>query len=261
MPDWFTFRATRRDGDFEDPRREFLVRALTLGAFGLGLASIPGTVRALSGRPRELPPGRSIYRARGEVRVNGARADEDTTVVAGDTLTTGSNSELIFVVGMDAFILRENGRLELDAPAVAARGGVFLAEADSSILTSLRLVTGKLLSVFGQRSAGQRLGVRSPTATVGVRGTGIYIESESERSYVCTCYGATRLAPADEPAIHELITSQHHDEPRYILAAGPAEHRIEPAPVINHTDMELELIEALVGRSPPFAVNGGSVDY
>jgi hypothetical protein len=30
--------------------------------------------------------------------------------------------------------------------------------------------------------------------------------------------------------------------------------RIEPAPFINHTDVELALIEALVGRAPPFSL-------
>ena len=29
---------------------------------------------------------------------------------------------------------------------------------------------------------------------------------------------------------------------------------IDPAPFINHTDVELALIEALVGRTPPFSL-------
>ena len=37
-----------------------------------------------------------------------------------------------------------------------------------------------------------------------------------------------------------------------ILAAGAPGSRIRPAPVINHTDAELTLIESLVGRVLPF---------
>ncbi len=48
----------------------------------------------------------------------------------------------------------------------------------------------------------------------------------------------------------------HHDAPRYILADAPTGEKIKSAPVINHTDEELELIESLVGRSVPFAFTG-----
>jgi len=43
-----------------------------------------------------------------------------------------------------------------------------------------------------------------------------------------------------------------HDRPLYILGQGPAGRTIRDAPFINHTDQELMLIEALVGRTPPF---------
>jgi len=48
------------------------------------------------------------------------------------------------------------------------------------------------------------------------------------------------------------VASKHHDEPVYILAAPKDGKTIRNAPFINHTDQELMLIEALVGRSPPF---------
>jgi hypothetical protein len=38
-----------------------------------------------------------------------------------------------------------------------------------------------------------------------------------------------------------------------VLKPGAAK-RIQPAPFINHTDLELTLIESLVGRTPPFAL-------
>jgi hypothetical protein len=44
----------------------------------------------------------------------------------------------------------------------------------------------------------------------------------------------------------------HHDKPLYILANQPKGQNIRAAGFINHTDQELMLIEALVGRTPPF---------
>lgn len=43
------------------------------------------------------------------------------------------------------------------------------------------------------------------------------------------------------------------EDASYILAEPQHARLIEPAPVINHTDRELTLIEELVGRLPPFA--------
>lgn len=51
----------------------------------------------------------------------------------------------------------------------------------------------------------------------------------------------------------ETIRSLHHDAPRYILADGNAGKLITPAPMKNHDDEELMLVEALVGRTPPFS--------
>jgi hypothetical protein len=263
--DFFSFKYKNRDDEYEDPRRDFLVKALTMGAFAAGGGwGWAGRAEAMGSQPKQLPPGRSIYRMRGEVLINGVPAEKGQLIRPNDDIETGSDSEVIFVVGKDAFIMREGGRLELSSDPVAlasAAGlsGIRLAEAESSILSGLRLISGKLLSVFGGRSRDERLGMRSPTATVGIRGTGLYMESEPDRTYVCTCYGATRLATADD-ATSEDIVATHHDSPRYILADGAAGRRIEPAPVINHTDMELLLIEELVGRTPPFTVSGSDSD-
>lgn len=72
-------------------------------------------------------------------------------------------------------------------------------------------------------------------------------------TYVCTCYGATDIAASDDPKISESVVSAHHDAPRYVLAKADKGRRIVPAPFKNHTDLELTLIESLVGRNPPFS--------
>ena len=223
-----------RSDDAEDPRRMFLLRALAAGLLAAG--GLPGASAQFFGRkPQRLPAGQSIYEATGGVTVNGQAATSATRIGAADRIETGKGAQLIFVVGFDAFLVRENSRLEL-----AGSGG---------IVTTLRLATGALLSVFG--SGAKR--VVTATAATGIRGTGLYVESEPERSYVCTCYGEVLISALDDANVSERIVSKHHDAPRYVLKAGAA-RRIQPAPFINHTDVELALIEALVGRTPPFSL-------
>jgi hypothetical protein len=173
-----------------------------------------------------------IYRVRGDARVNGERAQQGMRVRPGDAVATLAGGEVVFVINRDAFLLRANSRLEVGSAAA----DVF------------RVVTGALLSVF---QPAVRKTLRTPTATIGIRGTGIYVESEADRTYACTCYGEAELVPNDEPAARETVQTRHHDQPRYIMAKG-APQMIMQAPVINHTDAELILLESLAGRSVPF---------
>jgi hypothetical protein len=223
----------------ENERREFLLRALSAGFFASGLTG--ALTRAAYGAGkirRELPPGKSIYEIKGSATVDGSQANLDTQVRPNSLLETGRSSRMIFAVGQDAFILRSNSRLQLSG---------------NELVNTLRLAAGAVLSVFGKTEHR----IVTTTASVGIRGTGIYVEADPERSYVCTCYGVTDLQSANDATSSEEITSLHHDAPRYITASGPIGQRIQPAPFINHTDTELMLIEELVGRVPPFAFSGG----
>jgi hypothetical protein len=187
-----------------------------------------------------MPAGKSIYTLRGEVTVDDAAANEATRIGPTSVVRTGDASRVIFVVGSNAFLLRSNSQMRL---ALSESGGVTRA---------LRLLSGRLLSVFGK----SRMQVKTPITTIGIRGTGVYVESEPDFSYVCTCYGETELTADDDPASTETIVSKHHDAPRYVLAEGASGQRIKAAPFKNHTDEELALIEALTGHNPPFSVPG-----
>ena len=249
------------DPDFAESRRAFLVRALSAGAFAIGTLAVTG---GCASRPGPLPPGRSVHRVSGEVRVDGRTASETTTVRADSVIETGDGSEFIFVVGRDAFILREASRVEL-SPTPFAGGGGGAEEAQGGglagfLIGTLRVVSGSILSVFGERGPDQGLGMSTSIATIGIRGTGIYVEAEPERTYVCTCYGRTIMQAIGDPASSQAVETRHHESPRYILAEGPSGRRIHAAPVLDHSDMELRLIEALVGRKPPF-FPGDQVEY
>jgi len=175
---------------------------------------------------------KGVYRVRGDARINGAPAKPGMEVKAGDVVTTGPSSQIIFVVNRDAFLMRSNARLEVGGAAA----DVF------------RVVTGALLSVF---QPGVRKTMRVSTATIGIRGTGIYVESAPDRAYVCTCYGVAEIVPTGDPSHGETVRTHHHEQPRYVLTKG-APQMMMKAPVMNHTDAELELLESLVGRTPPF---------
>jgi hypothetical protein len=171
-----------------------------------------------------------VQSVRGQATINGQPAKPGMAVNPGDKVATGQDGQIVFVVDRDAMLVRRNSTLE------TAKSG-------------LRLLSGAVLSVFAPK---QRKELRTATATIGVRGTAVYLEAEPERTYVCTCYGEAVLEPAGDPNARETVRTRHHEQPRYIMAKG-APKMVMPAPMQNHTDAELEMLEALVGRKPPFA--------
>ncbi|MFT5219683.1 MAG: hypothetical protein ACI9LO_003046 [Planctomycetota bacterium] len=221
----------------EDPaKRAQLMKLLCGGA----LSSMPvGIAQAFwfGSSSRELAEDRSIATLKGEVLVNGTLANKKTRIHAGDTVRTGDKSEIIFAVGKDSFLMHANSELEISG------ADYFIKE--------LRLLTGRLLSVFGNRQAEQPLNLTASTATIGIRGTGVYLEVEPDLTYLCTCYGQVALSSNTDPNDSELISAIKHEGPRYISNKPSKGTRIRPAPIIDHTDAELILLEAIVGRDPP----------
>ncbi len=222
-------------GEKEDPRRRLLLQALASGVFmdgGLAFAQLFGR------SPAKMPPGKSIYRISGQATVDGRPATPDTRIAGGAKLQTGKNSELVYAVGDSAFVMRSESYVILEAD-----------KPDSTALSAIRMLSGKLLSVFAR---GRPMQMLTKTATVGIRGTGVYLEADPEQTYFCTCYGVADVAASDDPESKETVTAQHHDRPLYILSKEQAGKNIRTAPFINHTDQELMMIETLVGRQPPF---------
>ena len=229
----------------EDPRRRQLIR--WLGAAALASLAPPAAhaQRTSGARPARLPAEQSIYRLVGEVKVNGREADLQTRIRAGDLVETGVKSEAVFVVGGNAMILRAGSQLVIAPPARAT-------ETASFIVTGLRLLTGAILS----DSRRQPLRLETAVATIGIRGTGFYAESDPEETYFCTCYGEADIASSLDPESRTSVAAQAHDRPLYIVSGGAAGNNIRSAPFKNHSNEELTLIETLVGRVPPFGPSG-----
>jgi hypothetical protein len=227
--------------DKDDPRRRMLLQALAAGVLGYALPARSAQAQILGRVPTELPPGRSIYEIQGDVRVNGAAATLTTLIGPNDTVETGADGRIVFVVGKDSFLMRPNSKMAL--------------KGRQSLVDSVLLLGGKLLSVFGK----SKHQLRTPTAIVGIRGTGVYTEADPQETYLCTCYGVVDLSASSDKGSSETIEARHHDKPRYIVAGASNGKSIRPALFKNHTDEELMILEAIVGRTVPFAFS--SEDY
>lgn len=224
---------------FDRHRRAFLVKMISLGAAGsAGVFSALESAAAMGTQP--IIEG--MHRVEGEVRVNGALVRPGAAVTPDDVVSTGAKSHAVFVVGTDAFLIRDNSRVALSSASSKSEGA-----AGGGRIKTLRMNIGKLLSVFGH---GSKTFVTT-TAVCGLRGTGMYVEAEADRTYVCTCYGEVELEAAASPDVRETVKTTHHEAPRYIYARG-AEKLIVKAGMVNHTDEELIMLESLVKRRPPF---------
>jgi hypothetical protein len=237
----FNLISGKDDRGLDDPRRRWLIQALSAGVFTTALADANAQGFSIFGsRPQRLPPTQSIYGLAGQVTVNDTAATLATRIKAGDTVETGKNSEIIFVVNTHSMILRGDSKLVIEPSADTG--------AVSTIIAGLRMISGKLLSV--SRNAPMRLS--TSTSTIGIRGTGFYVEADPDLTYFCTCYGATQVTSNSDPQSTETIAASHHDRPVYIAREGAEGRKIRNAPFLNHTDQELSLIETLVGRRVPF---------
>ena len=179
--------------------------------------------QTLAADPKSLPQG--IIKLSGDVSVNGKLSREGVPVAPGDIVETGKDARAVYVIGNNAFMQRQSSRVEF---------GI-------SVETFLRVVTGGLLSVFGK---GNRK-LATPTAAIGIRGTGCYIETDERRTYFCLCFGAVDVAPVNGKPVSYQTT--HHEKPVWI-----GNGIMQAAGVINHTDAEVIMLEALAGRRSPF---------
>lgn len=222
-------------------RRVFLSKSLAGGVYAILGTSV--LIRKAFGMgARDYPQG--MQRVQGDVKINGMPAQIGSMVKIGDFITTGADSLAIFIIGRDVYLLRNNSNLHLDSEAQE--------DAKEKIMHVLRLLNGKMLSVF--RRSQKR--IVTTTAVVGVRGTGYYVEADNEKTYFCTCYGTATIQAKTSLQAKETVRTKHHEAPRYVYA-GNQNKLIAKAPVINHTDAELILIESMVGRKPPFARQTG----
>ncbi len=221
-------------------RRQWLKTASAMGL--LGAAGISGLIQEALANG-DLPTVAGINSLQGTATVNGVLAKIGTPVKPGDRIATGHNSRAVVVVGKDAYLLRENTSVVLEE-----------SKDKPGVLNQVLVATGRVLAVFEKRTENQRVKVRAQNATIGIRGTGLYLEIHEDRTYMCLCYGEAAIDGAGM-AQPKIITTTHHESPVW-LDERSGTMQVEKGPFLNHTDSELIMLEALTGREPPFVKAG-----
>lgn len=219
------------------PTRRRLIQALLLA--GGATPAMLAMVR-LAGANSDVPVIPGVQEFKGIFKINGRIPRIHQVVKPGDVVSTGRNGSGIIIIGQHAYMIRENAELEFYAED-------FEITEEGQVSGLIRVASGAVLSVFGKTSTR----IETPFATIGIRGTACYVDVTPTRTYACVCYGKADLVGAGDNKLLETVKTTHHDSPRYIYKRG-ARKRIETAPVIDHTDIELRLLEKLVNRRPLF---------
>ena len=173
----------KRWGEAEDPRRRWLIQALAAGAFsgagprgpraGAGQRAVQAAGRQV-GLPHERPG--ADQRPERQHRIQGRRGlHHPDRAQQRDRLRRG----------------RERLHRCAPTPRWSSR-----PPPDSVFVSGIKLLTGKLLSVFPSRRPVQ---LTTRIASIGIRGTGVYLEADPEQTYFCTCYGVADVAAINDP--------------------------------------------------------------
>lgn len=200
-------------------RRQFLV-----GTAGTTLTlMLPGLARAAN-----------IHELGGTVYINKQPAIPGSMVMPGDLVSTAHDGLITFSINGDAFMLK-------------AQTSVRIGDAANPIINTLRLFTGRLLSVFEK---GRERSIITSNAVIGIRGTACFLNVEPFKTYFCTCYGKTVLRTADMSK--EFIATRHDAHELNYDETSSRFVGMRSMQVLDHDDDELRKLEGYVGRTPPF---------
>jgi len=181
-----------------------------------------------------------VHEVSGEVLLNGLPLTPQSAIQGGQTVSTGANGHIWFSVAGDAYFLRPRSELRLHS-----------LNWREALISTLRLVTGRMGATF---RPGLARSVVAQTVTIGIRGTGVYVETSDAESYACTCFGSTEMYSAAGGAMMENVrVSTENHLARRIYRDPAMGMRIVQAPFERHTSEEMTRLERLVGRPRPFS--------
>jgi hypothetical protein len=175
-----------------------------------------------------------VHELVGEVTLNDVQLTRQSALQAGQTVRTGADGRVWFSIGADAYFLRPNSRLRLEA-----------SKPREPVIDFLRLVTGALGATFAR---GMRRTLIAPTATIGIRGTGVYLEAAPDVVYFCTCFGSTEILTPSGSMMRDVAVTTENHQARMMMTGN----RIMRAGFERHSNEEMARLEALVGRANPF---------
>ncbi|OQW91647.1 MAG: hypothetical protein BWK79_16390 [Beggiatoa sp. IS2] len=187
-----------------------------------------------------------IRKMQGGVRVNDTPATFDTRIHSGDTITTETNSSVVCVIGDNAYQLGENSQMQIHWRSLDDSWGQLIRPSyaeDGTFVNTLRMISGTLTSVFGSSEKQ----IHIPSATIGIRGTGVFIKINSDSTYFCTCYGQTQVTT--KQSSQQIVSATHHKA--FLLSHDTNNPTIISQDLKFHQDSDLYPLVALVGKQLP----------
>ena len=217
----------RSDDELVWFQRRSVVQAAALWVAGGGWAAAHAQARS------------NIVEVRGDVLRNGEPLTAQHTITANDRIETGPGASLVFSVSDSAFMVRQNSRMAMESDTPTA-------------VKLLRLLSGAVATVWGRGPDRQ---IALPTATAGIRGTGVYAEvfaDQDQRGYLCNCYGTVELTAGGE----RLVSQSSYHQSFWAEPAPRNGRLLTPAGAINHTDDEMEFLARLIGQRTAWQIAG-----
>jgi hypothetical protein len=141
---------------------------------------------------------------------------------------------------------------------VKIKDDVFLLRPQTKIKFIINQITeviqGSVHSAFGKKN--NELKIKTSHGTIGIRGTVVYIENESQqnRTYVCNCFGDTVLYDNNNQLLKSLKSDYHN--PAVITSDGKAAASPYDHP-LNHYDDHIEFLEKTANREPRWKLPEG----
>ena len=111
------------------------------------------------GRAGKLPAGKSVFRSSGTATVNDKPVVADTQIRPGDTVRTGKDSEIVFVVSDCSMLLRAESHLVLegDAAPFGASRGLQAAHRETALRVSAGARTDRTATATGTDTRNGRI--------------------------------------------------------------------------------------------------------
>jgi len=163
----------------------------------------------------------------GDTFVNGKKLTLNTTIKYGDSIETKRGASFRFNIGKEAFLVNEKTKFSLNK------------EDGTNVID---LVSGSIMGTF---SKGKHA-LKTPNMTAGIRGTVVFALVKENKSYFCTCYGATDVKA------HQLDEDIHLEATHHTMVWITPEKVNRGAKMEFHTDDEIRALDKMVGRTPKF---------
>ncbi len=225
-------------------RREFFRKGITLALVSL-FTKVPFRLfSSAEPEPWIEPKEARVSFISGDFFINGIRAEVGASIVEGDTIQTGDQSEAdIEIKDYAIFHMKENTVIEMNDIAAAHR---------------VTVKKGWFLSIVRR---GNTFQVKTPTLLAGVRGTVLFVNVLSDdKVYLCDCNGKVDLIDTRTMSKLKSIVSEYHTA--FSIERAGTGVQITRADLLYHHDGDiLKIDERFLQETRVFRMRRGGRNY